>query len=109
MYYKERESFFKDGIQDPSPVETVRLSQSPSRYLKALLKHEPNRRQAAIVLYLEAFSEDESTSASESDEDLTEDDCPLTGPNEEKRAILLRDLINPLRVLARLTRRRYAY
>jgi hypothetical protein len=111
MYHKERESFFNKGIHDSSPAELLPcLSRSPSRYLQALLKHEPDRQRAAMMLYPDAFTERNPGSATERDEDLAEDSCSSPGsPNERKDAISLNDLVEPLTRLACVTRARYAY
>jgi hypothetical protein len=109
MYRKDRETFFADGMRDSSPVElSTCLTRSPSRYLQALLKHEPYRHRAAIMLYSDAFSENSHRNAV-SDKELSEDSCSSAGLNEEKKAIRLKDLVEPLTVLALPTRARYAY
>lgn len=110
MYHKRLETFIKDGICDSSPVDSTCLTRSPLRYLQALLKHEPHRRKAAMMLYPDAFSVDDSSSATESDDDFSKDDCSLTGSTkEEENIIRLKDLVEPLTRWACPTRTRYAY
>lgn len=108
MYHKQRETFFKDGTRDPSPVElSTCLTRSPSRYLQALLKHEPDRQQAALLLYPDAFS------ATVNDEDFLDNSCSPTSTasssNDRRNTICLKNLVEPLTRLARPARARYAY
>jgi hypothetical protein len=85
MYHKQRETFFKNGIRDLTPAETLTcILRSPLRYLQALLKHEPQRRKAAMMLYPDAFLEDNSSSATTSDDEpFLEDNCSWTGSLNE--------------------------
>lgn len=105
MYTQGWNSFFKGGIRDSNPVDvSTCLSRSPSRYLQALFKHEPDRQKTARMLYPDAFSEDNS------DKCLTSERCLSTGSSKEPGdAIHLKDLVEPLVTLAQTTRARYAY
>jgi hypothetical protein len=71
MYHKKLGNFFNNGICDRSSVNILTsLSRSPSGYLQALFKHKPDRRMAVMMLYPDAFSEGNSSTAIEGDEDI---------------------------------------
>jgi hypothetical protein len=91
MYYKQLEDFKKNDICGSSPVDvSTSLSRSPSRYLQALLKHEPDRRKAAMILYPDAFNPDKASSATANDEAFFEEHLPSLNPSDDLMVLLTR-------------------
>jgi hypothetical protein len=109
MYSKERQEFFKDGLQDSRRTElSTCLSRSPSRYLQALLKHEPDRQQIAMLSYPDVLYADEVPAIGESLR-LDQVDSPAAPLDGSEKSIPLKNLVDPLARIASPGRARYTY
>lgn len=73
MYSKSREEFFQDKEKyvRPCPDSATCLSRSPSRYLRALLKHEPDRQRIGALLYPHAYSMEDEAELTTEDREIS--------------------------------------
>jgi hypothetical protein len=108
IYSKRREEFFLGEAEHVRPCldNSTCLSRSPSRYLRALLKHQPDRRRIASILYPDAYPrEDENESTSEDHGTSVETQATVVA----LKSVTSDDILPSLIQMATPKKRRYAH
>jgi hypothetical protein len=108
VYSKKREEFFQGEAKHVRPCldNSTCLSRSPSRYLRALLKHEPDRQRIATLLYPDAYPGGDEDELSSDDHGISvETEATAVGV----KSVTSDDILPSLIRMATPGKRRYAY